>query len=310
MSIIFVRSRDNVVFSHRVISYDIEDNKCFDVCDLDDIEKHYSKYSWVFLLHDRERVERIQEIRKNIKVACWSLEDPYELDKDFEICRKYDYVFTMDNSAVGIRNRFGFNNIALLPLAVNSKVYYPDRELTDEKYISDILMVGVAFPLRIAVAKGLSDFVQENNLKFRIVGWWWEKLNNKYLEKNCVEKGIFPSDVIKQYYNGAKIVLELNRDLYLTNLKTEATTPGRAFNSLACKRFTISDKRADTSTLFDIEKELITFSSIVDLKEKILYYMDAINERETIEECGYKRVIKEHTIIKRMEFLKEKLRRV
>ena len=304
MKIAFLRPRDNIVFSHRTIAYDIESNDILNAFDLDELPKYYQDYDWVFCLHDRERIEKIQEVRKYIKVACWSLEDPYELDQDFEVCRKYDYVFSMDEAAVDIRKRLGSKNISLLPLATNTKLYFPE-DVIDEQYISDILLVGVAFPLRIKILNGLSDFVQSNNLKLKIIGWWWEKLNNKYLERNCVDKGLFPSDIVRQYYNGTKIVLEINRDLYLTNLKVDATTPGRAFNSLACRKFTISDYRQTTPQYFDLENELIVFKNIEDLKEKILYYMDALNERERIETNGYKRILSSHTIVYRINEMKK-----
>jgi len=237
MNILFIRPRENIVFSHRIIAYDIEQNNIFDVCSLNEIEKYYKKYDYIFMLHDKERLEQLQEIRKYIKVVAWSLEDPYELDQDFEICRKYDFVFSMDNAAVEIRQKFGHKNIALLPLATNTKTYFSE-EIHDEKYISDILLVGVAFPLRVKAMNGLSEFVKENNYKLKIVGWWWEKLNNKYLERNCVEKGLFASDVIRHYYNGTKIVLEINRDLYSTNLKIMNTNKinsiGSTFICLIC----------------------------------------------------------------------------
>lgn len=297
MKILFIRSRDNVVFSHKIVSYDIEENKIFDVCDIEQVYDLCKLYDWVFVLHDRERIEAIQGIRKLIKVACWSLEDPYELEQDFEICKQYDYVFTVDSGAVNVRQIFTKQPISPLPLAVNTKSYFPEK--SGDEYLSDILIVGVAFPKRLETVHAIIDLVTEKKLNLKIIGWWWERLNNKNIEKAYVDKGIFEPSVIRQFYNGAKIVLEVNRDLYSGKMFVDAHTPGRAYNSLACSAFTISDERQDTRNMFSKE-ELVVFDDFNDLNKKISYYLDNKKEREEIAYKGYQRVIKDHTINTRM----------
>ena len=297
MKILFIRSRDNVVFSHKIVSYDIEENKIFDVCDIEQVYDLCKLYDWIFVLHDRERIDEVQRIRKVIKVACWSMEDPYELEQDFDICKQYDYVFTVDSGAVNVRQIFSKQHISPLPLAANTKSYFPEKE--EDEYISDILIVGVAFPKRIEVVNEIIDLVMDKKLRLRIVGWWWEKLNNKHIEKAYVDKGIFEPNAVRKLYNGTKIALEVNRDLYSGKTFVDAHTPGRAYNSLACSCFTISDERQDTRNMFT-KDELVIFDDFKDLNNKIVYYLDNQSEREKIGYAGYNRVLSDHTINVRM----------
>ena len=48
-------------------------------------------------------------------------------------------------------------------------------------------------------------------------------------------------------------------------------------------------------------KEIVTFSSIDDLCEKVDYYLNNSDEAKVIANCGKERVLKEHTIQHRMD---------
>ena len=301
-----------VVFSHKNIALDLIKNFKFYFDDYktfkfsDELKEIY-KFSpdLVFYLHSiKADVHNIQlNDKKNrgrhrkIKTACWLLEDPFNIDETLDVCKFYDIVFTMDDSGIITRKELMYTNIHSLHL-------YPHTDITvipekDKSLESDLLLVGVAFPLRLEIVDQLEDLFSKYN--FKVIGWWWEKLKNKKVRDLCINKFLSPLEM-SQYINNTKIVIEINRDLSTMNHKNiKPLTPGRCFNAAAAKKFQlIDDTRENLKNIFNKNNEIITYENVEDLKNKIDYYMEHEEERQMIETNAYDRFKKEHTINKRI----------
>jgi spore maturation protein CgeB len=55
--------------------------------------------------------------------------------------------------------------------------------------------------------------------------------------------------------------------------------------------------------LFDIGKEIVVYTSIEDLDNKVKYYLENENERNMIAESGHQRVKRDHTYFQRSKKL-------
>jgi spore maturation protein CgeB len=65
---------------------------------------------------------------------------------------------------------------------------------------------------------------------------------------------------------------------------------------LACKSFLLADKPEDFEKLGYIDgKHLVLYKGLIDLKDKIGYYLNHSNLREKIGKKGYEFVINNHT---------------
>lgn len=67
--------------------------------------------------------------------------------------------------------------------------------------------------------------------------------------------------------------------------------------------FLITDLKSNLNSLFDIGKEVETYSSAKELIEKIIFYSKHDSAREKIAKAGQERTLKEHTYLKRMQEL-------
>lgn len=116
----------------------------------------------------------------------------------------------------------------------------------------------------------------------------WERLIPK--EKTSFRAAYYEN--LCNIYHSAKINLNNTRS-QIRNGFTQ-----RVFDVLGSKRFLLTDKR-DCNRLFfkteGPEKELVEYSDKTDLFEKIRYYLANPEERNTIAEAGYDKVVGSHT---------------
>jgi len=75
----------------------------------------------------------------------------------------------------------------------------------------------------------------------------------------------------------------------------------RAFEIPACGGFLLSDYRPEAENFFDLNKEIVCFKDINELKDKIRYFLKHPEERKSIADKGRERVLSEHTYIHRLK---------
>ncbi|MFQ5561275.1 MAG: glycosyltransferase [Nitrospinota bacterium] len=103
-----------------------------------------------------------------------------------------------------------------------------------------------------------------------------------------------------EVYSRSKINLNISRVFFSGVIQ-------RVFDIIYCHGFCITDFRADIFGCFEPDQEIVFYKNASELKEKVRYYLDKPEERERIASNGYKRLMKEHRAIHRIEFILEKL---
>lgn len=202
--------------------------------------------------------------------------------------------------------KIGVNNYLYLPLACLPTFHRPRQlNVVDKKrYGSDISFMGAGYPNRRKAFRELIGY------DFKIWGTEWE--GDSYLAPLVQEGGrrVEAEEIVK-IFNASKINLNLHSSIY----DKEVISAGdfvnpRTFEIAGCEAFQLVDKRSLLAELFT-EDELICFTSLEDLKEKIDYYLAREEERREIAAKARKRVLKEHTYLHRMQdlliFLEEKV---
>lgn len=81
----------------------------------------------------------------------------------------------------------------------------------------------------------------------------------------------------------------------------------RTFNCLAARSFVIIQMTHDLSEFYEIDKEIVAYSSVSELIQKIRYYLAHEEERERIAEAGHRRTLCDHTYEKRFRDMFEKI---
>jgi spore maturation protein CgeB len=79
----------------------------------------------------------------------------------------------------------------------------------------------------------------------------------------------------------------------------------RVFDIPLCGSFVISDKQKDLGEFFDMHKEIVTFETMDDLREKIRFYLSHETERRKIIAAAQLRIKNEHLYVHRIRRILE-----
>jgi spore maturation protein CgeB len=88
-----------------------------------------------------------------------------------------------------------------------------------------------------------------------------------------------------------KICINVN----ITSCQMPTAVNQRVFDIPLAGSFVLSDDQKDLRDLFDVPKEAVMYENIVDLREKIVYYLAHENERTAIISAAQARIKNEHT---------------
>ena len=241
----------------------------------------------------------LQKLKDNkVPTALWFVED-FRVQKYWQdVAPLYDYLFTIQRGEFfeRLRDR-GVKNFCYLPLAA-SMVAHKEIGLTAEElesYGSDISFVGAGYRNRRKFFEGLLD------LDFKIWGNEWD-LNTPI--GRCIQRSgerIETEETVK-IFNAAKININLHSSPYHDGVNPygDFVNP-RTFEIAACGGFQLVDYRSELPDLVEIDKEIVCFRGIDDLRQKIKYYLDNPGKRKEIALTGKERVLREHTYEQRMK---------
>jgi len=107
--------------------------------------------------------------------------------------------------------------------------------------------------------------------------------------------------VLPRIYNGSKINLNITRPY------SDRGLPMRVFDVMACGGFLLSNHPHSLRKWFRPGKDVETYDSLTELREKIRYYLDHEHDRRDIAENGLRAVRASHTHAHRLNFIFSKL---
>ncbi len=171
----------------------------------------------------------------------------------------------------------------------------PLSEEETRQYGCDLCFVGGLYPEkwyreRLRVLAALREFD---------LGIWsedkWEILHTD--KWKGAYRGVARGLKMVKIYNAAKIVINVHGNFM------QAGGNMRTFEVPGCGAFQLID-RVDPAW-FEIGEEVVRFTGIDDLKEKIKYYLEHPEERERIARRGQERAYRDHTYQKRFGRLLE-----
>lgn len=234
----------------------------------------------------------IMEMKKQTGAAavCWFTDSVANLDRQYILTSPYDIIFTKEPFMVDIfRKKLG-KNIFYLPEAYNPN-WHNSTDLNDEEkrhFSCDINITGNMYYYRALIL--------ENFMNYNIKIWgpvfpkWLHSATRKFFQNEYVAK-----EKKAKAFKAAKINLNLMHytEIYGVNCRT--------FEIAGCGGFQIADFKPTIKDLFVIDKEIVVFETLKELKEKVAYYLSHKKEREEIALRGYERAHKEHTYEQRLK---------
>jgi spore maturation protein CgeB len=202
----------------------------------------------------------------------------------------YDYIYVFDSFYIEEIKRKGAKKVQYLPLATNPNRYkeisVSEQDRRDYGY--DVCFIGVPFESRVEIFEGLHDY------NLGVFGDQWTKYFIRKGQKTpSYYKGRVSSEIVNKIYLSSKIVLNIHHPHSIEGLNT------RTFDIPACGAFEIVDYKEGVEKHFVIDKEIVTFRSINELRSKIDFYLENEDLRKSIAERGKQRVLIEHTWVHR-----------
>ena len=210
----------------------------------------------------------------------------------------YDLIFVFDTSYIDEIRRQGAKEVRYLPLATNPN-RYKEISLTEKDrrdYGYDVCFVGQPFESRTELFDSLSCY------HLGVFGDYWRKyFFRKGSNTPAYYRGRASGEVVNKIYLSSKIVLNIHHPHSREGVNT------RTFDIPACGAFEMVDYKKDVEKHFEIDKEIVTFNNIDELKSKIDFYLRNEDLRKTISERGKQRILNEHTWVHRAMNVKSAL---
>jgi spore maturation protein CgeB len=250
----------------------------------------------------------LRQLRKQgIPTAMWFVEDFRLFTYWRAFAPYYDLFaviqrepFTSELAAIGQ------TNVLYLPLAALPSFHRPLEPGAKEKkeFGSPLSFLGAGYPNR------RKAFLQLRDQRLKIWGTEWE--GEPGLAPLVQRRGmrISPEDAVR-IFNATDININLHSSIHTDKLVSagDFVNP-RTFETAACGAFQLVDQRSLLPELFS-DEEMVVFSSVEELREKIIFFKTRPEERQRFAERARERVLKEHTYAQRMrrllDFARERL---
>jgi spore maturation protein CgeB len=236
--------------------------------------------------------------RQGVITVLWFVEDYLRFTYWKEVAKYFDYVFTIQKGeCIEAIRKAGAAHVHYLPTACDPAIHQPLTLNPEEmaRWGSPISFVGAGYYNRRQTFAGLA------HLPCKLWGTEWPAC--KPFDKMVQEAGrrLTPEEYIK-IFNGT----EININLHSSSERDGVDPSGdflnpRTFELAACGAFQLVDERALLSECFTPGEEIVTFSSVGDLKDKIEFYRDRPEERQRIAAKARERALRDHTYEKRIE---------
>lgn len=206
--------------------------------------------------------------------AGWWIKDVRRAGKMLVERPNYDlyYCIHLDHCREGIRH---------LPAYAVDTGLFPCP--TERHYLYDIGFVGIWQPKRQAYLEPLAD------LRLGIVGPGWRTRNlraNRSLMRHVVATSLH-GEALTRFYQSARIVLNINQ----WEASEASGTTLRVADVPACGAFLLTEYSRGLEDIFELEREIVTFSSREELERKARYFLKRDAEREAIALAGHQRAL-------------------
>lgn len=232
--------------------------------------------------------------------AMWFVEDHRHFDYWRDLAPELDYVFTIQREECGEAFRaVSEASWHYLPCAADPAVHRP-LDLSPgerERYGSDFSFVGAGYRNRRVAFAAFADC----NLKIWGSDWEGAEAMRPFLQEGG--RRVDTATAVK-VFNATKVNLNLHSSTYHDGVdpRGDFVNP-RTFEIAACGSFQVVDERKELSPLFVPGREVVTFSSVREMRELAIYYRDRPDDRRELALRAREAVLARHTYRHRMEEL-------
>jgi spore maturation protein CgeB len=224
------------------------------------------------------------------KIAAWFPDSLANLGRQYLLASDFDAWFFKDPYTADLfRAKLGLN-AHYLPEACNPR-WHRKVSLSDadrRKYGCDLASACSMYYYRALMLEGFAGY----DLRLWGTGfpfWLESPLRRRYTNHYVAELEK------SKAFNAAKIVINTMHFGEIDGVNC------RLFEAAGCGAFQIADWKPALPDLFEPEREIVTFRTREELREKVDYYLARPEERQAIADRAYARAHREHTYEMRLQ---------
>jgi spore maturation protein CgeB len=240
-----------------------------------------------------------------VKTALWFAEDFRRFPYWEDVGPHYRYVFGIQRGeCMAAFAAAGITNAWYLPCAADPGIHAPMSlsEAEQAEFGSAVSFVGAGYRNRRVAFRRLLDF------DFKVWGSDWrgaDGIAGRVLQRHGAR--VSPTDTVR-IFNASTINVNLHSSTYVDGVDPlgDFVNP-RTFELAACGAFQLVDERRHLPEVLVPGREVATFASTAELRDRIAYYLERPAERDAIAAAGRRRVLAEHTYAARMTELLERV---
>ncbi len=209
------------------------------------------------------------------------------------VLREYDRIVSTSRVAVEQLRQVGFPHVEYLPFATDPTWFHPRRR-ESSRLFHPLGFIGAYAPRRAKFLEAVSD------LGLSIWGPDWDRRCTASALQRVVRntRGVFGRSLV-HCYQTTQVVLNIQREHMMTRTfvgQEIGTGLGwRHFDVPACGSALLTEWIFELSEAFDVGREVETFSSPEELREKACYLLSHESYRRAMIRRARERVLREHT---------------
>lgn len=236
--------------------------------------------------------------RRGVVTVLWFVEDYLRFSYWRDMARHYDFVFTIQrDGCLEAIKAAGAGEVHYLPTACDPFLHRPLELSAEDRALwgSQLSFVGAGYHNRQQMFASLAHY------PFKIWGSEWPtcKPFDTLVQQNA--RRISPEEYVK-IFNASDINLNLHSSAERDGVEPNGDFVNpRTFELAACGAFQLVDERTLLGECFEAGKEVVTFSSLPDLRDKIEHYKSRPEERAVIAAAGRARALRDHSYDRRIE---------
>jgi glycosyltransferase involved in cell wall biosynthesis len=214
----------------------------------------------------------------------------------------YDHIFT--TKSYGLQDMSGdveLSRIELLHHGFDPDAYRPfELNPKSRKLMGcDVSFIGTWSPKKEQYLRAIAERLP--GIDMRIWGNQWNKSTSAILRTIIVGMPLIGDFYASAVQANAINIALLSERRPGASLGDQVTS--RSFNIPSCGGFMIHERTDEVLEFYEEGKEIACFSNPDELAEKITYYLDHPNERESIRLAGHARTIAENNIENRAKII-------
>lgn len=233
---------------------------------------------------------------RGIVAVNWFPDDPHLFHSvSRHMARAYDFFFTNSIQVIDWYRALGCHNISWIACACEPR--YQKRLAPgeiDEKFKCDVCFVGTCLPERMEFISALARCSRAN---IKVWGHGWHRYRlPKVRGRLQIGPRLSWHDEMVKAYNGASVVINTTN-----HAQRGWDVNSKVYEAAACGSFVLTNAARSLGRIFREGTEVATYETHDDLAVAVEHYLSVREERQGIAEAGRVRVLRDHTMLHRVQ---------